>query len=462
MSDEDQTIAGTTSPASTTRTTIKEGAEPLADGYVASPGVLIIFSGGEPVFHALPLRRGSLELGRDELAALHITDGRVSRAHLGLSAEGPRWTIVDRGSTNGVYVDGLRLEGSRRGPAPRVLRLGRTLVLPVVDITPYALHGLEVSEGGRVIGPVLRRVLEQVCAVGRRGHNVLITGPSGSGKEIAARAFHAASGRTRGDDSPFVALNCATIPTGLAERVLFGTTKGAYSGAVSDAKGLIQAAAGGTLFLDEIADLEASIQAKLLRALETKEILPVGAVRPVQVDFTLCAATLRDLREQVRTDRFREDLYFRIGRPEFRMPTLAERPEEIPWLIGQVVEEFGNAGVDVELVESCVLRRWPGNVRELLAECRGAAIAAGAGELRLEHLPAEAGSSLDGSISASPGAKVAPVEGEAPAAEDPILAALREHDGNVSRAASQLGVSRSKVRRFVERTGVDLATLRGT
>ncbi|MBL9103716.1 MAG: sigma-54-dependent Fis family transcriptional regulator [Myxococcales bacterium] len=412
------------------------------------PGAVVVFSGGSARFHALALRGGSLVLGRDELAGLRVVDGRVSRSHLGLAYDGAAWTIRDRGSTNGVFVDGAAIDGEATRTAPRVLRIGHTLIVPVVDVTPFALHGLQTTEE-RVVGPRLRVVLEQIAAVGRAGHGVLVTGPSGAGKEHAARVFHAARGAKR----PFVALNCATIPAGLAERVLFGARRGAYSGAVEDAKGLVQAADGGTLFLDEVADLEPAVQTKLLRALETKEVLPVGATQATRVEFTLCAATLKELRAEVLAGRFREDLYFRIGRPEFRLPALAERPEEIPWHVERALAEIGRAAPDVSLVERCLMCPWPGNVRELITEVRAAAIAAGQEPLVLaRHLAPAAGESLTSAREAADAA--------ATDSDHPIAEALRAEQGNVSQAAARLGVSRAKVRRFVEKAGLDVGALR--
>lgn len=433
------------------RETIKDEKPSPKTSEQAAPGVVLVFSGGAACFHVVPLLRGALELGRDDLAALHLSDARVSRQHLGLRLDGSCWTFTDRGSTNGVFLDGKQLQGTHTGPSPRVVRIGKTLLLPVSDVTPYVLHGVSVT-AERIVGPSLRQVLDQIAKVGRLGQNVLITGPSGAGKELAARAFHDAAA-SRGKDRPFVALNCATIPEGLAERILFGAKRGAYSGADSDAKGLVQAAGGGTLFLDEIGDLDAAIQTKLLRVLETREVLPVGATQPTAVEFSLCAATHKDLRDEVTTGRFREDLYFRIGRPELRLPSLAERPEEIPWLAQRAIEAVGlGARPDAELIEQCLLRPWPGNVRELLAGLRSAAIAASGEELvLLSHLASTAGVSLRRT-------PVAPREPDAPL--DPIEEALRKADGNVSQAATALGMSRAKVRRFIEKSGLDVAAMK--
>jgi len=410
---------------------------------------VLVFSGTAAKFHALPLRRGALELGRDELAALQIVDGRASRSHLALAHDGGAWTIRDRGSTNGVFVDGAAIAGVTTVATPRVVRIGHTLLVPVADITPFAVHGLTAGDE-RVVGPNLRVVLDRIAAVGRAGQGVLVSGPSGAGKEHAARVFHAAREQLAGKPRPFVALNCATIPPGLAERILFGARRGAYSGAVEDARGLVQAADGGTLFLDEVGDLDAAVQTKLLRVLETREVLPVGAVQPVRVDFTLCAATLKDLRAEVLAGRFREDLYFRISRPEFRLPALVQRPEEIPWLVVRALAGIGPAVPDALLVERCLLRPWPGNVRELLTELRSAAIAAGDEPVvQLRHLASTAGASLQPDAPALVAASGHPIE-----------EALRDADGNVSLAATRLGMSRAKLRRYIDKAGLAPNTLR--
>lgn len=422
-----------------------------------APGVVIVFSGTSPCFRVLPLHDGTLDLGRDDLASLRLADNRVSRDHLRLRFAKGIWTIADRGSTNGVFLDGVAISGTPSTSNPRVVRIGKTLILPLPDITPHATHGLSVTPE-RIMGPGLRVALDRIAAIRRANHNVLISGGSGSGKEHAARVFHEASANSSGAERPFVAVNAATIPLGLAERILFGTKRGAYSGADADAKGLVQAAHGGTLFLDEIGDIEAAVQAKLLRVIETKEVLPMGGLAPIAVDFSLCAATHKDLRVEVAAGRFREDLYFRIGQPRIELPSLVERPEEIPWLIQRALETVNATIVpDAEFVEACLLRSWPGNVRELLAEVRGAAIAAlGEKFVLARHLPATAGTTMRSSV------PVTTRDADVDTVEDdhPIANALRETGGNVLQASSLLGMTRAKVRRFIEKTGLDVTTLR--
>jgi transcriptional regulator with PAS, ATPase and Fis domain len=184
------------------------------------------------------------------------------------------------------------------------------------------------------------------------------------------------------------------VPQNLAEALLFGARRGAYSGA-TDAEGYVAAADGGTLFLDEVAELDLIVQAKLLRVLETREVLALGATRPKAVRFRLCSASHRDLRDEVTSGRMREDLYFRLGRPELTLPPLRRRPEEVAFLLETEARKVApGLGVHVSLVEACLLRPWPGNIRELLVETRAAAQTAllrGAPRVEARHLSPLAG-----------------------------------------------------------------------
>jgi transcriptional regulator with PAS, ATPase and Fis domain len=256
---------------------------------------------------------------------------------------------------------------------------------------------------------------------------------------------------------PFVAVNCAAVPTQIAERLFFGAKRGAYSGAESDAEGYIGAAHGGTLFLDEVGELDPSVQAKLLRVLETREVLPLGAARPRTVDFGLVSATHADLHALVGTAKFRADLYFRIGRPSVKLPALRERREDIPWLVARAVAAAGNLKAHVSLVEAALLRRWLGNVRELLTDVKVAADAARAAEadaVRARDLPL-APELATGSVSDEDGSDD---RSEAPSRDvtrDQIETALRAERGNISGAARALGLHRTQLRRLLARFSID-------
>jgi two-component system response regulator AtoC len=215
--------------------------------------------------------------------------------------------------------------------------------------------------------PAMRRVLDVVARVAPKDVTVLLTGPSGAGKDVVGTAVHAHSRRA---DRAFVRFNAAAIPTELAEAELFGHTKGAFTGAQAAKLGYFQQAQNGTLFIDEIGDLPLAIQAKVLRALQSGEVQPVGG-RPEKVDVRLVAATNRDLAAETKAGRFREDLFYRLNVVPIRVPALSERPEDIEPLVGafvrQYVERYGMTKAEVEpaLLEAMKTHPWPGNVREL-------------------------------------------------------------------------------------------------
>jgi two-component system response regulator AtoC len=215
--------------------------------------------------------------------------------------------------------------------------------------------------------PAMRRVLDMVARVAPKDVTVLLSGASGAGKDVVATAVHAHSRRA---DRAFVRFNAAAIPTELAEAELFGHTRGAFTGAQAAKLGYFQQAEGGTLFIDEIGDLPLAIQAKVLRALQSGEVQPVGG-RPEKADVRLVAATNRDLAAEAKAGRFREDLFYRLNVVPIRVPPLSERPEDIEPLLGafvrQYVERYGMTKADVEpaLIEAMKSHPWPGNVREL-------------------------------------------------------------------------------------------------
>jgi transcriptional regulator with PAS, ATPase and Fis domain len=278
-----------------------------------------------------------------------------------------------------------------------------------------------------------------------------VLGESGAGKELAARAFHDARYASKGE-APFVAVNCAAIPEGLAERLLFGAKKGAYSGAVSDVDGYVQAADHGTLFLDEIAELDLLVQAKLLRVLESREVLPLGASQTKKVSFSVCVASHKRLRDEVSAGRFREDLYFRLGRPEVRLPPLRDRLDEIPWFVEREVRSVDEKlEASVTFFEECVRRPWPGNVRELLREVRRAAhraVAEGSDSVEPEHLADDAGESL-ATPEPEPKERVSAKQWS----DDEIARALDENGGNVRGTARVLGMHRNQLRRWLAKRG---------
>jgi transcriptional regulator with GAF, ATPase, and Fis domain len=449
-----------------------EGEERTADQPV--PGFLLVFHGEQPMLRALRIPDAGLILGR-ELLGDSKDDDRLSRQHAKVRIERGRFVISDLGSRNGTFVDGTLIEAETEAAPPVVVRTGRTVGVLLPDLRRFEGAEVRIDEDG-VVGPTLAAAWAAAERAARSGDCLLLTGESGTGKELAARAFHrAAAAASTGPRGELIAVNCAAIPAGVAERLLFGAKKGAFSGADRDAEGYLSEADGGTLFLDEIGELELAVQAKLLRALDAKEILPVGASRPRPIDVRVVAATLRDLSAEVDAGRFRNDLYFRVGQPQVTLPPLRHRFDDLAYLVKVAVQRVDpKLTVHASLIETCLLRRWPGNVRELLGEVRRAAFDAaeegltsvrGSKEMWLQrpteqqrNRPATAGAHVEPERARAPSVPPPPEDryarvlaaGSAPLPpHDQIVEALRAEAGNVSRAARALGLHRNQLRRYL-------------
>jgi transcriptional regulator with GAF, ATPase, and Fis domain len=433
------------------------GHEGAIDAGPPMPGLLLVFHAQRPQLMTIPLVGRPLAIGRGAVGPMQLDDAAMSRRHAEVRFDGERWHVNDLGSRNGTAVDARPLTMPLESATARVLRCGDTLFLLCRDLRPYVRAAVDVRDG-IVLGPTLRRVWDEIDSIAAGGPTLHITGETGAGKELAARRFHDSGPRR---DGRFIAVNCAAVPAAIAERLLFGARRGAYSGADADSEGYVQAAHGGTLFLDEVAELEAPVQAKLLRMIETREVLPLGAAQARKVDVRICSATHGGLSARVADGKFREDLYFRLGRPEVRLPPLRERAEEIPWLVESVLA--GGARAHVSLVEKALAHAWPGNVRELVLELREALRRAqldGAAAVEGRHLGAAAPSvepaatvplSVDETVKPARPRAATPTP---PPSKEQIEAALKEQSGNVARTARALGVHRTQLRRWLERYGL--------
>ena len=312
--------------------------------------------------------------------------------------------------------------------------------------------------------PAIKRLRAEIAQAAPSNGRALVYGENGTGKELVARAIHAESLRAAG---PFVEVNCAAIPEELIESELFGHTKGAFTGALAPRKGKFELADGGTLFLDEIADMSLKTQAKVLRALQEQRIEPVGGAGFVEVDVRVIAATNKELEEEIRAGRFREDLYFRLNVIPFHVPPLRERPEDVPLLARHFMQalsaEHGRRPREIapEVLERLSRLPWPGNVRELRNTIERLVIMAPGERIEVRHLPP----SLGEGTGAAPGADDS-AEGVALAADGPLAAAreefekryilrrYRESGGNMSRTADALGVERSNLYRKMKAYGL--------
>jgi DNA-binding NtrC family response regulator len=367
----------------------------------------------------------------------------VSRRHARVVAiDRDGWEVEDLGSRNGTYVNGARIS-SWRGTTLRSLRLGETILLPTRDTR--RLRGSVETTGGMVIGPTLRRAWRGVEAAAGMAATLHLSGESGTGKTHAAAHFHAQGPHREG---PFVAVDCAGLPPGRGERLLFGGPEGA---------GFAVAAAGGTLFLSHVDLLDAASQTKLLRLLETGEVVPERASSGRPVDLRFCSASERDLGDLVTAGQLRADLFFRIGRPMVTMPPLRDRPEDIAYLINARCSAAGvRLGVSADLIEACLQRRWPGNVRELHATLDEAAMRAlgeEAGLIGALHLGVGDEPPVPLMTPASPpGPPLASASTSAPMpTRAEIEDAMRRERGRVAAAARRLGLSRIRLRRWLER-----------
>jgi DNA-binding NtrC family response regulator len=299
--------------------------------------------------------------------------------------------------------------------------------------------------------PAMRRVIALVRGLARNESSVLIQAESGTGKELVARAIHETSPRAAG---PFVPVDCGALPDAIFEAELYGYERGAFTGAVRAAPGLFRAAQGGTLFLDEVGELPLLLQSKILRALQEREVRPLGASETVPVDVRIVAATNRDLEAEVRAGRFRMDLFYRLRVVEIYLPPLRERREDIPLLAAHLLaRQSGNPSVrEIEpaaLAELC-LRPWPGNVRELANALEAAAALARGPALTPVDLRAPTGAASTWPVSTPEGIELSLAAYERACIEE----TLRRLEGDVREAARVLGLGRSTLYRKLRTLGL--------
>jgi DNA-binding NtrC family response regulator len=403
------------------------------------------------------LESSRVVFGRDAGSDIELPSAQVSRRHAAIARSGPLFLVSDLGSKNGVFVNGKRVGEAALSPGD-VLRIG-DYVGVFVRAPRQAFLRLETLGPDLYGGHLHQSIVERLCELAPTSLPVVLEGDSGTGKERFARSLHEWSGRP----GPFLAVNCAVYSKSFAPAELFGYRKGAFTGAEQASPGHIRAAEGGTLLLDELSELPLDVQAMLLRVIENREVLPLGETRAATTDVRFVVATQEPLATSVARGRLRADLRARLEGSAVKLPALCECREIVPDLFAVLFEKYASKAPELTARDAETLCRydWPFNVRELDGLVR---------RLALSHRPGEP---LDlGALdvpSESPAKEPPPSSSTAPSrtpeksipgrgsaapyrAEEltVLIETLARHAGNITRAASELGISRQKAYRMLE------------
>ena len=418
----------------------------------------------------VPFASSLTSLGREADNTLPIPEAAVSRHHARVERREDGYWIEDLGSTNGTLVNGARLERARLADHD-VVRVGDSIFRfaaegvyrfaaysPGGRVTPAAQACRPAAKPSSLVGGyAIDRLLVDLEKVASTPVSILVSGETGTGKELIARYAHSASGR-RG---PLSAINCAALPEALIESELFGVRRGAFTGANADRPGLLRAAHGGTLFLDEVGDMPLGAQAKLLRVLQEREVLPLGGTRPEPIDLRVISATHRDLDAEVASGRFRGDLLARLREFSVMLPPLRRRREDLLPLVRHFQEATGAPVLEPTLPFMLALAHhdWPYNVRELESAVRVAQALAGDRALDLPDLPPSVRRSLDdhGTAPAPHARPSDPSAGELTEApsEQALRALLARHGGNIAAAGREIGKARMQIHRWMKRYAIE-------
>ena len=420
----------------------------------------------------------TVTLGGSEENDLVIDDDKVSRMHARVFRDDDEYLVEDLGSTNGTYVNHVKVRTAYL-KSGCTIRLGSTLLRfsvlsERIEIQPSSRESL-----GTIVGKSerMRQLFAVIEKIAPTGVTVVLEGETGTGKEVVARTVHQYSARA---NNTFIVFDCGAVQENLIESELFGHEKGSFTGALSSRQGLFEMANGGTIFLDEIGELALDLQPKLLRALEQREIRRVGGNRPIKIDVRVIAATNRDLSEEVRAGRFREDLFYRLSVVRLQLPPLRERREDIPLLTRHVLK-MGNfnktpdgqriKGTATDALEAMMRYDWPGNVRELTNVVERACSFADGEFIQLEDVPdhiagvrvgRRRGGDKKTEQARSPAVQVMSDRPFKEAKEvwlaalekEYLGALLTKHSGNLSQAAREAEVDRKHFRRLSRKYGL--------
>ena len=436
-------------------------------------GLVLLYAGEYAALPAaFPLARAVTVIGRETGADIVLPVTAVSRRHVEIRREGDDYVAKDLGSRNGILVNGHPVTEATLEPLDE-LRIGDAILKLVEegvdDYARYRIDGTLLAGAERrapasstlVGGLQMDRILAELHRVARAPLSVRLLGASGTGKEVVASELHRLSGRA----GRFAAVNCAAIPGNLLESELFGFKRGAFSGADRDKPGLIRAADGGTLLLDEIGDMPLEAQAKLLRVLQSREVLPLGSTTPEPVDVRVVGATHRDLGKLQSEGKFREDLFARLNEYELELPPLYERKEDVFPLLMSFLARLGRTDLkpSFPFMTALIHHDWPYNVRELEG-CIKRSVALADGPVLLpEHLPEAVTEAMEGyGHAAAPNreSRLAPPGQGAPSAEE-LRELLHAHAGNVAAVGRVLGKARMQIHRWMKRYSIEVEEYRG-
>ncbi len=389
---------------------------------------------------------------------LRLTDPTVSRFHFELRNLGDRIEVRDLASTNGMWVGGLELMHGFMSPGA-ILAIGKTRVR-IDDAGQVEAELLDGDRMGDLRGrsPAMRRLMATIAKIAASDVSALLLGETGVGKEVVARAIHAASPRAQG---PFETVDCGAIAPALVASELFGHERGAFTGADERRIGAFERAHGGTLFLDEVGELPASLQPALLGALERRSFRRVGGSERIDVNVRVVSATLRELRSDVNRDAFRPDLFYRLAVVTLSVPPLRERKNDIPLLIEHFLRRLGHSGAVEELFPGVALQqllehRWPGNVRELRNFVE-ATVAMGESPPLQVRTPRDSNSTKYPVEEAS--ATILPFKDARQDAlsdfeENYLRVLMARCEGNISSASRMAGVNRSYLQEMLRKYGL--------
>jgi DNA-binding NtrC family response regulator len=437
---------------------------------------LITQVAGRPREHLFD--KSTITIGAMEDNDLIVSDDTVSRYHCRIVQEDTAYLLVDLGSTNGTFINRVRIKEAYLKPGCTI-GLGNTEVKfhsadEKVEIIPSRKEKLGGMVGRHMKMRELYAVLEKIAPTAT---TVVIEGETGTGKEVVAQTIHTLSPRASG---PMMVFDCGAVPDNLIESELFGHEKGSFTGAIMTRQGLFEMAHGGTLFLDELGELPLDLQPKLLRALEQREIRRVGSNKPIKVDVRIIAATNRNLEDEVRNGRFRQDLFYRLSVVRVFLPPLRDRVEDIPLLIKhfltegsynkkpdgtQKVQNVSRAAMD--LIQAY---KWPGNVRELVNTVERAVSFAEGEIVEPRDLPETvrgeepaprglAGAAVSQPMSTMPDSdstfKDAKERWVSSFERDYIVTLLKKNKGNISHAAREADIDRKYFRKLMRKYGIE-------